>query len=186
MHISFYNIFSYILHEMREILDKRLSAEDIRTLSTTYSDKKGIRLLLSLMHDDNERIASNAAWILTHTKNKKIFNEYQNELIDITLNSKNETLQRLSLNMLEHQDYSIKTMRSDFVDYCLSQPLNVNVKPGIVNLCIKIGYKICKPVPELLHEYIEVINMMRIEHYATSVKTIRKKILNQYRQDNNQ
>lgn len=135
--------------------------------------------IISLIYDEDPRVARNAAWVMTHFSQrlKKDLRCRQNEFIDLIINTdENPGLRRLLLNVVEFQGIEEEDLRTDFLDFCLEHMRMPEEPPGIQALCMKLAFVQCKFYPELMHEFKETLLIMQ-NGYATSMVGLRKRML---------
>ena len=111
---------------MRNQLINRLSINDIYSLCLQTQGKENNCLkeeLYQLTLDENNRVAFNALWALSHfdeANNPWLFQKHD-DLIDRVLVEKNETKRRLMLSLLLRQPFEEESLRSDFIDFCIAK-----------------------------------------------------------------
>ena len=54
-------------------------------------------------------------------------------------------------------------------------------KRQVQTLCMKLGYELCRPIPELLQEYKTLLDLAEPDLLQISLRTVRKNILNKIR-----
>lgn len=157
----------------KETLSGQLNGAAVRQLAKEMPTS----MLLEFLFEEEERIARNAAWILTHKSVKEIRTLPHDRLADFAMHTHNSSLRRLSLNLIEQQKRVGGEIRTDFLDFCLQHMVMPDEPPGVQSLCIKLAYRMCLRYPELLHEFEETLKLMPSEHYKTCVKHLRKQLL---------
>ena len=129
-------------------------------------------------------VARSALWGLTKASKEDLsqLQVIQNELIDQAMKTKNSSVRRLSLNIVERLDMSEDDLRTDFLDFCFEHMIDVEEFPGIQSVCMKLAFRMCKFYPELMDELKRTLEAMEIDYYKPAVKCLRKRILSgQYR-----
>ena len=124
-------------------------------------------------------VARSALWGLTKA-NKEEISQLQvilNELINQAMQTKNSSVRRLSLNIVERLEMSEDDLRTDFLDFCFEHMIDVEEFPGIQSICMKLAFRICKFYPELTDELKRILEAMEIDYYKPAVKCIRSRIL---------
>ena len=58
--------------------------------------------------------------------------------------------------------------------------LSAKELPGVQTLCMKLGYELCRPIPELLQEYKTLLDLAEPDLLQISLRTVRKNILKKY------
>jgi len=129
--------------------------------------------------DSDYRVARSALWGLTKATNEEL-SELQvilNELIDQAMQTKNSSVRRLTLNIIERLKMEEDDLRTDFLDFCFEHMVSFEELPGIQTLCMKLAYRMCSFYPELMDELKRTIEAMEIDYYKPAIKCLRKRIL---------
>ncbi len=131
------------------------------------------------INDTDAQVARNALCALTKATDAELAQLHPmiNELIDIALNTKNSSVLRPLLGIIERQDITKADLRTDFLDYCLDKMTSPDEAPSIQALCMKLAHKMCKLYPELSEELILRLQTMELPHYTPAVKSVRRRIL---------
>lgn len=76
---------------------------------------------VALLHDGDTHVARNAAWVLTKATDRELSQLLPalDELIDIALSTSNDSLRRLTLNLIVRLPLTKECLRTDFLDFCL-------------------------------------------------------------------
>lgn len=124
-------------------------------------------------------VARSALWGLTKASKEDLsqLQVIQNELIDQAMKTKNSSVRRLSLNIVERLDMSEDDLRTDFLDFCFEHMIDVEEFPGIQSVCMKLTFRMCKFYPELMDELKRTLEAMEIDYYKPAIKCLRKRIL---------
>lgn len=157
-----------------QVLRSSLGGAEVRALAKEVS----CALLLPLLYDEDSRVARNAAWVLTHKPITQIRTLPYNDLIDLIMATPDTSLRRLTLNLVEKQEITEESMRTDFLDFCLLHMHLPDEPPGVQSLCMKLAHRMCLPYPELLHEFYETLSLMQPEDCKPGMKQLIKKIKN--------
>lgn len=162
-------------------LNRHLGIHDIRKLCDFIeepSDNDKLSQLYALIYSHDERLASNALWVLTHCKDDKldVLQIRQNEMIDYVLSTDYIRIRRLLLVLLERQEYSADNIRSDFLDYCLDR-INSCEPYAIRALCMKLAFKMCRFYPELIQELTVRLNNLYDSELSPGLRSAKKNIL---------
>ena len=109
-------------------------------------------------------VARSALWGLTKASKEDLsqLQVIQNELIDQAMKTKNSSVRRLSLNIVERLDMSEDDLRTDFLDFCFEHMIDVEEFPGIQSVCMKLK---------------RTLEAMEIDYYKPAVKCARSRIL---------
>ena len=124
-------------------------------------------------------VARSALWGLTKASKEDLsqLQVIQNELIDQAMKTKNSSVRRLSLNIVERLDMSEDDLRTDFLDFCFEHMIDVEEFPGIQSVCMKLAFRMCKFYPELMDELKRTLEAIEIDYYKPAVKCARNRIL---------
>ena len=124
-------------------------------------------------------VARSALWGLTKASKEDLsqLQVIQNELIDQAMKTKNSSVRRLSLNIVERLDMSEDDLRTDFLNFCFEHMVSIEEFPGIQTLCMKLAYRMCSLYPELMEELKRTLEAIEIDYYKPAVKCLRKRIL---------
>ena len=136
--------------------------------------------LLSLLHALEKRTGDNAAWVLTHlpTEKKSLLFQHQQELIDEAMQTSSITKRRLIMTLLEKQPFLKDNLRTDFLDFCLTQMADAEAPAGIRSLAVKLSYAQCRHYPELLAELRSVMELMEQETLKPGLTSMRRRMMN--------
>ncbi len=131
------------------------------------------------MHDEDYHVARNALWSMTKATDNELsqLQPIYNELIDLAMTTKNSSVCRLTLNIIERLQMEEDDLRSDFLDFCLERMTDMEELPGIQSLAMKLAHRMCKFYPELMDELIRTLKAMEMDFYKPAVKSVRNKIL---------
>ena len=169
--------------DLRERLSDRIHIEDIHEiLRYVQGSQKRKSELYGLIFDPDETIVYQALWACSHfsaDKNKWLYDK-QDELINEILVCKHPGKRRLLLNLLLRQPQA-NPPRVDFLNFCLDRMLSAKELPGVQTLCMKLGYELCRPIPELLQEYKTLLDLAEPDLLQISLRTVRKNILKKIR-----
>lgn len=128
---------------------------------------------------EDHLVARNALWGLTKASKDELsqLQVMLNELIGQAMNTKNSSVRRLTLNIIERLEMSEEDLRTDFLDFCLDRMASIEELPGIQSICMKLAFRMCKFYPELMDEMKRTLEAMEIDYYKPAVKCVRNKIL---------
>lgn len=170
------------MEELRKQLAGRLHIADIKTLAFKAEDERNVEIfqtLFGFIFDENKRIAENAAWVLTHCKEKGIRRlcQYQDAVIEKVLNTESSTMQRLLLSLLLKQPFEKERIRTDFLDFCLSTITSSRHSVAVRALCCYLSYKQCCHFPELMNELESTLHLLESEQLTSGLRHSKKKVL---------
>lgn len=163
---------------IKERLSQRISMDDIQEIIYLMQDN-GLKKqeLFSLLFDPNDKIAFQAAWVMSHfslKENEWLFSK-QDELIDEVLICQHTGKRRLILTLLYRQPL-VNFLRVDFLDFCLERMITKKEPSGVQSLCMKIAYELCRSSPELMQELKTALEMIE-EEVPPAIYVARKNIL---------
>ena len=167
---------------MRNQLINRLSINDIYSLCLQTQGKENNCLkeeLYQLTFDENERVAFNALWALSHfdeANNPWLYAKH-NDLIDRVLLEKSMTKLRLMLSLLIRQPFEEATLRSDFIDYCIAKITACSYPYAIRAYCMKLAYEQMKYYPELLTELKAALDMLEQEALSPGLASAKRQVM---------
>lgn len=129
--------------------------------------------------DDDYRVARSALWGLTKASDKELseLRGILNELINLSMQTENSSVRRLTLNIIERLRMEEEDLRTDFLDFCFEHMASIEEFPGIQSVCMKLAFHMCKFYPELMDELKRTLEAMEIDYYKPAVKGVRSKIL---------
>ena len=135
--------------------------------------------LYQLIFDEDERVATNALWVFTHfdMQNNEWLYAKHDDLIDRVLVEKNETKRRLILQLLLRQPFEEKSLRSDFIDFCIAKITACSQPYAIRCYCMKLAYEQMKYYPELLTELKAAIDMLEQEPLSPGLTSAKKQVM---------
>ena len=167
---------------MRNQLINRLSINDIYSLCLQTQGKENNCLkeeLYQLTFNENERVAFNALWALSHfdeANNPWLFQKHD-DLIDRILLEKSMTKLRLMLSLLIRQPFEEATLRSDFIDYCIAKITACSYPYAIRAYCMKLAYEQMKYYPELLTELKAALDMLEQEALSPGLASAKRQVM---------
>lgn len=161
---------------IKERLSQRISMDDIREINYLLKGDNQKQELFNLLFDVNDKIAYQAAWVMSHfsKEDNKWLSCKQDELINEVMICKHAGKRRLLLNILYNQP--LINLRADFLDFCLERTITEKEPLAIQSLCMKIAYELCRPIPELMQELRTALEMMEDE-LSPAIRAARNNIL---------
>ncbi|MDE5773049.1 MAG: hypothetical protein K2H86_01150 [Muribaculaceae bacterium] len=160
-------------------LDNRLSLREIKELCADIISARADRNDLWIaLHSDNDRIAVNALWIMTHlpADQAEWLYSIRQPLIDMLLSESHPSKRRLILQILREQEYTADDIPTDLLDYCLSR-INAECEPYAVR-CFSLytAYKMCRHYPELLNELQEHLHLLATQPLSPGLRSAYRQI----------
>ena len=170
------------LSVLRNQLVGRIHTEDVCRIVDCITNDDGdviMKVLYHLLSDTDRRVANNAAWVLSCSDRKAIryLLRYQNQLIDLLIGTKDKSFSRMLFSILRRQSFEKGNLRTDFLDFCLSQIANPNQAIAIRAHAIYVSYSMCKAYPELLHELFLTLQMLESETLSSGLRHARNTIM---------
>lgn len=171
---------------MKQKLVGRISMGRLRELCNLIQGERNDHLkeeLYKLTFDEDDRVSFNALHILSHfdlANNKWLYSKHD-ELINRVMKEEHTGKRRLMLNLLLHQPFEEKSLRSDFIDFCLGQITACAQPYAIRAYCIKLAFEQMKYHLQLLSELQMALDMLEQEvlspGLASAKRQIQKKII---------
>ena len=167
---------------MRKILQDKICMNDINKICIMTQGKENDHRkeeLYQLTFDENERVAFNALWALSHfdeANNEWLYAKH-NDLIDRILLEKSMTKLRLMLSLLIRQPFEEATLRSDFIDYCIAKITACSYPYAIRAYCMKLAYEQMKYYPELLTELKAALDMLEQEALSPGLASAKRQVM---------
>ena len=165
---------------MRKKLNKKLCMDDIYEICIlTHGNNCKKAHLYQLTFDEDERVATNALWVFTHfdLQNNEWLYSKHDDLIDRVLVEKNETKRRLILQLLLRQPFEEESLRSDFIDFCITKITASSQPYAIRCYCMKLAHEQMKYYPELLTELKAAIDMLEQEPLSPGLISAKKQVM---------
>ncbi len=167
---------------LRNQLVGRIHTEDVRRIVDCITNDDGdviVKALYHLLSDADQRIAYNAAWVLSCSDSKviKFLLRYQNQLIDLLIGTKDKSFARILFSILRRQTFEKSNLRTDFLDFCLNEIVNSNQAIAIRAHAIYVSYSLCKAYPELLNELFMTLQMLESESLSPGLRHARNTIM---------
>ena len=165
---------------MRKKLNKKICMDDIYEICILcHGNSRKKAELYQLIFDEDERVATNALWVFTHfdMQNNEWLYAKHDDLIDRVLVEKNETKRRLILQLLLRQPFEKKSLRSDFIDFCIAKITACSQPYAIRCYCMKLAYEQMKYYPELLTELKAAIDMLEQEPLSPGLTSAKKQVM---------
>lgn len=167
---------------MRQKLSHKLALSDILHICLLMQGKENDSRkeeLYRLTFDKDERVAVNALWVFTHfdsINNEWLYTKHD-DLIDRVLIEPTVTKRRLMLGLLLRQPFEENSLRSDFIDFCVSKITACAQPYAIRALCIKLAYEQMKYYPELIAELKMALDMLEQEALSPGLMSAKRQIM---------
>ena len=164
----------YTFNGVDIILGRKVNLPEIRSVvKWAASEPANIYRLLEFAQSSDERTGVNALWSLTHLQKLQpgLLQSSQSKLIDMLLTEKHLGRKRMLLQILREQSYEKETVRSDFLDYCLSK-INSECEPYAIRCnSIYCAFKMCRCYPELMSELEEHLELLTLQVLSPGLKS---------------
>lgn len=167
---------------MKLQLNHRLSQSDIHELCALTQGERNNSLkeqLYQLTLDSDRRVATNALWVFTHfalADNAWLYAKHD-QLIDRCLKEEDATKLRLMLNLLLRQPFDEEAIRTDFIDFCLTQLADPKSPYAVRAQCIKLAYEQMRYWPELLNELRQTLEMISCEPLSPGLRSAWRQVM---------
>lgn len=163
---------------LRERLRGRLGMGDVKGLCVMAAGDDGVaERLYELIDDEDDRVGYNALWVFTHFEKSWIgwLSGRRNELIDRVLVCGHVGKRRLLLTLLDRLPVAEGEFRGDYLDFCLAKM--VSTEPyGVRALCMKQAYVQCCAFPELMGEFIMMLDMIEDVDVSPGLRAVKRRI----------
>lgn len=161
------------------LLSKRFHMEDIHSLLYVikYNEQRRDELY-NLIYDKDDSTSYLALWVCTHLpmSDREWLQTKQEDLINAVMICPHNGKRRIFLQLLEKQTFA-DTPRVDFLDFCLDRMFSNQEPVGVQSLCIKLAYKLCQSIPELMQELRTILEMQKGELLSPALRSSRRNIL---------
>lgn len=167
---------------MKQKLFGRISKDNILELCfLTQGDKNDHRKeeFYRLTFDEDNRVAFNALHVLSNfdlANNEWLYSKHD-ELIDRVMKEEHVGKRRLMLSILLRQLFEEESLRSDFIDFCVSKITACAQPYAIRAYCMKLAYEQMKYYPELLSELKTALDMLEQETLSPGLASAKRQIL---------
>ncbi len=167
------------IEKLKRILEGRMNMKEVAELVTFAINNNSFRdeLYILTSHDDR-RISVNALWCLTHLQKQlpEFFQQKQEILIDRLMVESDVSKKRMFLQILRDQEYYVETMRSDFLDFCLSK-INSECEPYAIRaFSLYTAFRMCRHFPELTEELRAHLEMLSYQSISPGLKSARRQV----------
>ena len=167
---------------MKSLLSHRLSMDGINEICLLVQGEQNHSLkeqLYQLTLDDDRRVAVNALWTFTHfalADNVWLFAKHD-QLIERAITEQDVTKLRLILTLLLRQPFHEETVRTDFIDFCLTRLADPKSPYAVRALCIKLAYEQMRHWPELLNELRQTLEMISCEPLSPGLRSAWRQVM---------
>lgn len=165
--------------EIATVLKNRLNKPDIDYIVTWIKlDDTNRESIFNLALGGEGRMNANALWCLTHLSrsDKSWLQSRQDRFIDRLLTARRLSVRRMLLQILREQDYTPDTIRTDFLDFCLSRINSEAETYAIRCFSLYTAYKMCRCYPELIAELEEHLTMLGSQTLSPGMKCALRKV----------
>lgn len=154
--------------------------ETKRLAAMATGKHENLDLLWKMVRSGDRETGINALWAITHLiKSSKSDSAWlqslQNEIIDMLLAETDPSRKRMLLQILRNQQYRSDSIRTDFLDFCLSKINSESEAYAVRAYCIYTAFKMCRPYPELLSELQEHLSMLPMQTLSPGLECARRK-----------
>lgn len=155
-----------------ERLAYRINKPDIlAVVSWAKSDRHNLMKLYGLCKSPDERVSINALWCLTYIQQSETdhFQSMQNDFIDMLLVEPHVGKRRLLFKLLREQSFDKDSLRTDFLDYCLSKINSECEAYAVRSSSIYCAFKMCRCYPELIVELEQYLDLLSHQSLSPGV-----------------
>lgn len=169
-------------NDIDAVLAHRINMPEIREVILWVAANNQKLYLYELVKSSKGRIGKNALWCITHLMDTEMewLQSLQDELVDMLLTEKHTGRKRMLLQLLKEQTYNPETMRTDFLDYCLSKIISECEPYAIRCFSMYCAYEMCKHYPELTEELTRYLDLLETQSLSPgltcALRSTRKKI----------
>lgn len=169
-------------HDIETILASRINMPEISEVVRWANTSERKMYLFNLVKNAKDRIGTNALWCMTHMMDTDAewLHSLQNELVDMLLIENHTGRKRMFLQLLKGQTYNPETIRTDFLDYCLSKINSECETYAIRCFSMYCAWEMCKHYPELTEELTRYLDMLETQSLSSGLmsglRTTRKNI----------
>lgn len=143
------------MKKLEQLLAERIGKSAIQKIAARAESESEFReQLWKCAHSENNRVAVNALWVMTHLPENcsEWLRSLREPLTDMLLATDNVAKKRNILCLLRQQDYSADEIRGDLLDYCLTK-IAAECEPYAIRASgIHLAFKMSCHYPELLSE----------------------------------
>lgn len=167
---------------MKSLLSHRLSMDGINEICLLVQSEQNHslkELLYQLTLDDDRRVAVNALWTFTHfalADNVWLFAKHD-QLIERAITEQDVTKLRLILTLLLRQPFHEETVRTDFIDFCLTRLADPKSPYAVRALCIKLAYEQMRYWSELLDELHQTLDLISCEPLSPGLRSAWRQVM---------
>lgn len=174
--------------DLKSTLAQRMSVGEIRNLVfrvVVDGGDAGIGDVYSCACDSDDRVAYNALWVMTRFSDLELerIPAIRDELIDRLLVCGHAGKRRLILTLLDRLEAEPDSLRTDYLDYCLGNI--ISDEPYAVRaLCMKQAYAQCRKFPDLMREFLSILELMEQGELSPGLRTAKRNILKEIDRSN--
>lgn len=166
--------------EIESLLAQRINMPDVRRLAAWSAENPAHRnRLWELVRTAERRVSVNALWVVTyliHSEPEWIASLHD-EMIDMLLSESDVSKKRMLLKVLREKEYEADSVRTDFLDWCMSKICSECEPYAIRAFAIYIAFKMCRFYPELLGELKQHLAMLSQQALMPGIACARSKTL---------
>lgn len=169
-----------------KLKDRLHKAEIVHHAKELHHDEQGIAdLCATLLTSTNKRLASNAAWILSHLsqEDKDIYVlPFYHKLVDMAMSDHLQIRRGLILSVIVNMPFT-ECFRADLFDFCLNKMTDRKENDSSRSVMIKLAARMCCTYPELKNELSARLELLSDEQKPSisaacrnALKFLRKQI----------
>ncbi len=166
-------------NRIETLLSGRLGMNDIHAVLEWMNESRvNSDELIETALTDRGRRGGNALWCLTHVgkSHHPLLLSNQDRFIDRLLTDPPVPHKRMLLQLLREQTFTPDSIRTDFLDYCLSK-INAESEPYAIRcFCLYNAYKMCRHFPELMTELNERLELLSLQQLSPGLRCALRKV----------
>lgn len=159
---------------IEEQLSQRINLPQIKDIvSWASGDPDNLSRLWDFVRSGDRLTSLNALWAMTHLpqSDSEWLLSLRDSMIDLLLAETDTGKKRMLLQLLRAQEYDIDSIRTDFLDFCMSK-INSECEPYAIRcFCIYSAFSMCRHYPELLAELEQHLEMLSYQSLSPGLKS---------------
>lgn len=144
-------------------LSSNMSVNDAKQIALLINNIEILESAIECIEDcDEDRYATNIAWIIFHVDMKNIVtSNIIKRISNIAIKTKNVSIRRLCLASIADFEINLDEFGTELLDFCLEKILCYSEPVGVRAVCMKIAYKQCEKIPELKAELLHTFEILK-------------------------
>ncbi len=159
---------------IRQLLQQRINLPQIGdVVSWASGNPDNLSRLWDFVCSADRLTSLNALWAMTHLpqSDSEWILSLRDSMINMLLTENDTGKKRMLLQILRAQEYDIDSIRTDFLDFCMSK-INSESEPYAIRcFCIYAAFRMCRHFPELLVELEQHLEMLSYQSLSPGLKS---------------